>query len=70
MEAGIDPSTRIAAPKVYGIENNPEQLQQNIEEYTQKLDNDIVVERYKQIKKEEEEKTKSNGTGTTTTDNV
>lgn len=71
MEAGIDPATRSVAPKVYGIDNNPEQLQRQVEAYTEQLDEKQVIAKYEQIKREQEEekkkKAEANGTGSTTT---
>lgn len=71
MEAGIDPATRNEAPKVYGIDTNPEQLQRQVEAYTEQLDEQQVIARYEEIKKEKEaeakKKAEAEGTGTTTT---
>lgn len=70
MEAGIDPTTRAQAPKVYDICSNPEELQNYVEAMTEQMDKDMVIKRYEEIKKEREEAAKAKGTGSTTTENV
>ena len=76
MEAGIDPTTRIQAPKVYDICSNPEQLQNYVEAMTELMDKDLIIKRYEEIKKEREraakneETYKNEGTGSTTTEDI
>lgn len=70
MEAGIDPTTRGEAPKVYDICSNPEQLQNYVEAMTEQMDRDMVIKRYEEIKKEREEAAKAKGTGSTNTEEV
>lgn len=54
MDAGIDPTTRSVAPKVYGLDSNPEAMQEMIENRTKQLDNEMIVERYKEIQRQKE----------------
>jgi hypothetical protein len=70
MEAGVDPTTRAQAPKVYDICSNPEQLQSYVEAMTEQMDRDMIIKRYEEIKKEREKAAEDNGTGRTTTENV